>query len=252
MEIKVTVIGWLINALFILLIATALTRSKKLWIGVWCLSCVILIQRGITVGYMPFRNLFESFLWFPFILPFCTLFSARYAKADTLRIDAWLGVIFLFPVAFALKEGIRPLPPALQSHFFVPHVFSYMVGYVLMARATILSIPYVNRTVLGIPGDTSLHLADRSASAGFACITLGLGLGSMWGNEAWGGYWQWDPKEMWSLATWLVYVAYFHLRLKPKADMMARAMLWLGLLFIVLTVAWINLSKLFTGMHSYA
>jgi ABC-type transport system involved in cytochrome c biogenesis permease subunit len=85
-------------------------------------------------------------------------------------------------------------------------------------------------------------------------LTLGLLLGSLWGKICWGHYWQWDPKEMWSLATWFVYAAYFHDRLKhglrrPKA---LGTWLWIGLLFVVLTLTWINLSRLFSGMHTYA
>jgi ABC-type transport system involved in cytochrome c biogenesis permease subunit len=56
---------------------------------------------------------------------------------------------------------------------------------------------------------------------------------------------------MWSLATWLLYAAYFHLRprLSSRAD---RAFLVAGAVMVVLTLTWINLSRLFTGMHSYA
>jgi ABC-type transport system involved in cytochrome c biogenesis permease subunit len=56
---------------------------------------------------------------------------------------------------------------------------------------------------------------------------------------------------MWSLATWFVYSAYFHIsaRLTPKQK---TAFLSLGAIMIILTLTWINLSRLFTGMHSYA
>ena len=71
------------------------------------------------------------------------------------------------------------------------------------------------------------------------------------GGGSWGHWWQFDPKEMWSLATWLVYAAYFHVRprLSARGD---RAFLIAGAAMIVLTLTWINLSKIFTGMHSYA
>jgi ABC-type transport system involved in cytochrome c biogenesis permease subunit len=86
---------------------------------------------------------------------------------------------------------------------------------------------------------------------GFFLLTLGLVLGAAWGKVCWGHWWQFDPKEMWSLATWLLYAAYFHLRprLSPRAD---RILLVAGALMVVLTLTWINLSRLFSGMHSYA
>ncbi len=240
MDIKLSLLGWLLNITFILIGATAITRKRLLWAAVFCCGIAILAVRGWSAGHMPMRNLFESFLWFAMLFPLCTALEWHFTRVDTLRLDAALALVFFFPVVFVFKETLSPLPPALQSPFFVPHVFAYMAGYALMARAAFLS------------WRSDLHLADRSAVIGFFCITVGLALGSWWGNEAWGGYWQWDPKEMWSLATWLIYVGYFHIRLKPRATIWARVLLWLGLLFIILTVTWINLSKLFPGMHNYA
>jgi len=47
---------------------------------------------------------------------------------------------------------------------------------------------------------------------GFILLTIGLLIGSVWARTAWGDYWVWDPKESWSLVTWLVYAVYLHLR----------------------------------------
>ena len=86
---------------------------------------------------------------------------------------------------------------------------------------------------------------------GFFLLTLGLVLGAAWGKVCWGHWWQFDPKEMWSLATWLLYSAYFHLaaRLSPRAK---KVFLVAGAVMVVLTLTWINLSRIFSGMHSYA
>ncbi|MBI2901771.1 MAG: c-type cytochrome biogenesis protein CcsB [Planctomycetes bacterium] len=55
-------------------------------------------------------------------------------------------------------------------------------------------------------------LVYRSISFGFPLLGLGIITGAVWANEAWGRYWGWDPKEAWSLATWLLYFVYLHLR----------------------------------------
>ena len=79
-------------------------------------------------------------------------------------------------------------------------------------------------------------------------------LGSVWGQYAWGHFWGWDPKELWSLASWLVYVGYFHWRYMFAARYAKINSVWaiVGLVVIVITVLWVNLSQLFPGMHSYA
>ena len=145
---------------------------------------------------------------------------------------ALLLALVLIPVAFVMDGRVRRLMPALQSPFFVPHVGAYVLGYILLVRA-------------------ALGTGRRLAALGFLLLTVGLVLGAAWGKVCWGHWWQFDPKEMWSLATWFVYAAYFHLRprLSPRAE---RACLVAGAVMILLTLTWINLSRFFTGMHSYA
>ena len=47
---------------------------------------------------------------------------------------------------------------------------------------------------------------------GFVMLTIGLLVGSVWAKSAWGDYWVWDPKENWSLVTWLAFGLYLHQR----------------------------------------
>ena len=78
-----------------------------------------------------------------------------------------------------------------------------------------------------------------------------------WGRwpDWWGDYWNWDPKELWSLASWLVFVAYFHVhaaagRSYPRLN---SALVFLGGVCIVLTLVWVNLADaIFSGLHVYA
>ncbi len=90
---------------------------------------------------------------------------------------------------------------------------------------------------------------------GFPLMTLGLILGAVWADKGWGRYWGWDPKELWSLVTWLVYLGYLHFRyLKgAKHPIVNSALALAGAVCVVLTLVWVNLSAAFAGgMHSYA
>jgi len=91
-------------------------------------------------------------------------------------------------------------------------------------------------------------------AVGFPLLTLGLILGSWWGKLAWGNYWGWDPKELWSLASWLVYLGYFHWRYMFGKKHASLNSLWAiaGMVAIIITLLWVNLSQLFPGLHSYA
>ena len=178
------------------------------------------------------QNMYEFLMCMAAILPILTYFARRDGDRHALLVDAALQALVLVPVAFFMDGRVKHLMPALQSPFFVPHVGAYVIGYVLLVRA-------------------ALGAGRRLVGLGFFLLTVGLVLGAAWGKVCWGHWWQFDPKEMWSLATWLLYAAYFHLRprLSPRAD---RAFLIAGALMVVLTLTWINLSRLFSGMHSYA
>ena len=195
-------------------------------------AVAMLVHRGITTGHPPMQNMYEFLICTAALLPVLTFVSARWDRQDTLLVDSILLALVLMPVGFFMDGSVKRLMPALQSPFFVPHVGAYVIGYVLLVRA-------------------AMGAGRRLVGLGFFLLTLGLVLGAWWGKVCWGHWWQFDPKEMWSLATWLLYAAYFHLRprLSPRAD---RAFLVAGAVMVVLTLTWINLSRLFTGMHSYA
>jgi cytochrome c-type biogenesis protein CcsB len=133
-------------------------------------------------------------------------------------------------IGYALAKwdaDIVKLPPALQSGWFMPHVLVYFIGYAALAFAVAVAVvqllaarfAWVQRlttikagTMLtGAPLDLDKITYDV-IRFGFVLLTLGLLIGSVWAKSAWGDFWVWDPKENWSLVTWLVYAAYLHLR----------------------------------------
>jgi ABC-type transport system involved in cytochrome c biogenesis permease subunit len=106
-------------------------------------------------------------------------------------------------------------------------------------------------------GGQSVSYADgafRMARLGFPVMTLGLVLGSVWGKYAWADYWHWDPKELWGLIMWLVYVVYFLVRRGAggRGGRVECSIAVLGAVVIVVTVLWVNLGPVFAGLHSYA
>ena len=195
-------------------------------------ALAMLLHRGFVTGHPPMQNLYEFLMCAAVLIPVLTWVSAKADRQDTLLVDAALLALVMVPVCFVMDGGAKRLMPALQSPFFVPHVGSYVLGYILLVRA-------------------AFGAGRRLVCVGFLLLTAGLVLGAAWGKVCWGHWWQFDPKEMWSLATWFVYAAFFHLRarLSPRAT---NVFLAVGAVMIVLTLTWVNLSRIFPGMHSYA
>ena len=99
-------------------------------------------------------------------------------------------------------------------------------------------------------GETLDNLSYRVIGLGFPLLTIGIIAGGVWANEAWGSYWSWDPKETWSLITWLVFAAYLHTRITKGWQGRKPAILAsLGLL--VVWTCYLGVNLLGKGLHSY-
>ena len=93
-------------------------------------------------------------------------------------------------------------------------------------------------------------LNQHCLAIGFPLMTLGIITGSIWAKQAWGSYWQWDPKETWSLITWFLYAALLHQRFTVGwRGRRAAIMAIIGFAAVLFTFWGVNF--LLTGVHSY-
>jgi ABC-type transport system involved in cytochrome c biogenesis permease subunit len=262
MEIKYTIQGLLIYAtIAVYLLAFAVTAARRaragriMFVGGFLLAAVSYAYRWYDVQHVPLQNLFEIFLFLGVACYPISWLCRRILRTGGQWADMLIGAIVLVPAGFVFNARPMQLPPALQSWLFAPHVAVYMLAYIFMAKAAIQA----GEQLLVKPRADGIWLPTEQATyeliaVGFPLLTLGLILGSWWGKLAWGDYWGWDPKELWSLASWLVYLGYFHWRymfgkIHPRINS-----LWAitGIAAIIITVLWVNLSRLFPGLHSYA
>jgi len=99
-----------------------------------------------------------------------------------------------------------------------------------------------------------LYITDNLVNAGLAMMTLGMLMGAIWAKEAWGHYWNWDPKETWAATTWLGYLMYIHLHI-GKSRNHQWACLLLIFCFILLQMCWWGINYMpnaqATSLHTY-
>ena len=262
MAIKYTIQGLLIYAAmagYLLAFVVMLSRQRKaghiLFLAGFLVGCAALAYRWVDVRHIPLQNLFEVFLCLGVLAYPISIFCNRVLRVGGIAADMLIGVIVLFPAGFVFSAEPMQLPPALQSWLFGPHVLVYMLSYILMTKAAVQAAVTIDRAANTEGNLLSPEEATyRMVCAGFPLLTLGLVLGSIWGQNAWGDWWGWDPKELWSLASWLVYVGYFHFRYMFGRRFPRINSLWavVGLVVIIITLLWVNLSRLFPGLHSYA
>ncbi len=222
----------------------------------FAIAVITFVLRWHHVGHVPMQNLFEVFLCLGMLVLPISLFCRRFMRVGGTAADCVIGFIVLLPAGFVFNAEPQRLPPALQSGLFIPHVAAYMTAYMILAKAGVQSLGQLLRKAG--PNDDQLVSYEvatyKMVRLGFPLLTLGLVLGAIWGKIAWGDYWNWDPKELWSFVTWLIYVGYFHFRYVSgrKFPQLNSALVLSGFLAIIITLLWVNLSKLFPGLHSYA
>jgi len=154
---------------------------------------------------------------------------------------------------------MKPLVPALKSNWLIMHVSVMILSYAALLIGSLLAILYCfllimvrfgNQNTTYTPPQTIDSLSYQFIAIGFPLLTLGIVSGSVWANEAWGSFWNWDIKETWSLVTWLMYAFYIHSRLqyywqgKPSAIIAS-----LGFFVVGFTYLGVNLMGI--GLHSY-
>jgi len=221
------------------------------------------VARYIAAGYTPITSLFESLSFSAFAIVCVFLaFELRYNLRVLGAFVAPLAFLFSLFASF-LPAEVRTLPPALNSNWLPVHVMVLFFGYAVFAVMFGAGIMYLlmerelKTKKLGpvfkrLP---SLDVLDdinyRCLQIGFPLLTLGIITGSIWAEYAWGSYWSWDPKEVWSLITWFFYAALLHGRLTVgwrgrKAAILAIV----GFCSILFTFLGVNL--LLPGLHTYS
>ena len=221
-----------------------------------------IIVRYVQGGHVPVTNMHEatSFLsWCILLLFFFHEFRYKLGMLSSFI----MPIVFLFMFSSSIfPREIKVLSPALQSYWFGIHVILAFLGDAAFAMACGIGIMYliqerfVKSKHLGglfqkLPSLQTLdEINYHLITLGFPLLTLAMITGVIWANSAWGSYWRWDPKEVWSLITWLIYALVLHLRLSigwrgKKAAILSIA----G--FIIVVFAFIGVSLILKGQHTF-
>lgn len=224
------------------------------------LHTATLIARGVYAGRVPLVYSFEfasAFAWGVCLL--ALVFMLKY-KFHALGAFAMPVVLLLTFYASLQNRSVRALMPALNSNWLVYHVSTVIVAYSAFAVSFAIALIFLlrDRAKPGsfwdnhLPDKTKLDiLSYRAARLGLVFLTITIILGALWAEQAWGNYWTWDPKETWSLITWLIYAMYLHLRMgKGIQGKTAAVIAVIGFLCVLFTYVGVN--ALLPGLHSYA
>jgi ABC-type transport system involved in cytochrome c biogenesis permease subunit len=180
-------------------------------------------------GHGPYFGLYDSlssnlwlqlaaFLLFAWLRP-----AVRRAHVAAFGLCALLGVWLVF----APQTAGAP-PPTFESAWFHLHVYAGKLSYALLFNAAMVALTDARRQ----NRDATVAYLMRAAFIGHTTMLLG---GAAWGYAAWGGYWDWNTLEVWTLLTWLGFGIYFHQR-PATASAPGRIQSWLAVAVYVFAV----------------
>ena len=188
--------------------------SKYLLATGLVLHTIALTLRTYETGHAPMADLFETLVfysWCTVALSVAVIF--RYAERETEVVTVPLAVLALFFALVNLTAG-EPLPLVLRTYWFEIHVISSFVAYALFTLAFSGAVLFlINEPVKDTEPELLKkyqEIAGRCILWGFFFFSASMFAGAVWAWLAWGTYWLWEPKVIWSFIVWFFYAGAMH------------------------------------------
>ncbi len=229
------------------------------------LVVVGVVLRAAEVQRWPLGNMYEfAIVGSMFVLVSYCLWSTR-------RDLRWLGLFVVTPVLLTLGLAITvwytdasELMPSLRSVWLAIHVtvatlsvavftIGFSLGILYLVQDRLESAPRRPRSFMDrLPDARALERLTYAAHiVAFPLWTFTVIAGAIWARQAWGSYWNWDPKEVWSFVIWVVYAAYLHAR--ATTGWKRQNAVWIALVgFGCILVNFAVVNVFFVGQHSYS
>lgn len=189
------------------------TAVSLVFLG-FLLQTTSLLWRWNLAGFLPVTNLFSTLFFFSWALACCYIyFDLRY------RIGAsglFVMLLNLILIGFAVRRDstLPDLIPSLDTIYFDTHIALSFLGYAFFAMAFSLGVLYLFQRRYKselLPTESLLRkLNEEAIFLGFILFTLCMLIGGIWAYEAWGYWFSWNIKGVWSFLVWLFYAGMCH------------------------------------------
>jgi len=209
----INTLGWISFALYVAGIFFALSKKIKPYKVITAAGLLLhtaaLTLRTIEVGHAPMANRYETLLFFSWAIILTNLVVVfRYNIAKTSLITTPIGLILLF-WAMQASDAVTPMYPALKTIWFEIHVTSSFVGYALFTLAMSGAVLFL-KAGESEESRTFSDINNKAVLWGFVLFSLSMYSGAIWGYLAWGAYWLWEPKTVWSFILWFYFAGILH------------------------------------------
>lgn len=172
-----------------------------------------LVERIYSFGHAPMASMYETLAFYAWTVALVTLIVIfRYRERSAALITVPMASI---AVAFALANARPggPLTLILKTHWFEIHVTASFAAYALFTLAFAGAVLYLLQMLRSGTDETLKRyqdIAGKSVLWGFFFFSASMFAGAIWGYLAWGAYWMWEPKIIWSFIVWFYYAGAMH------------------------------------------
>ncbi len=183
---------------------------------------------GLTaykINAIPVENLYQTLLIADLALAGIFIIFQSKLNLKILGVLITPVIVIMMAAAFIAPDTIVSKEPVLKGFWLVAHIIMIFMGEAALAMACGTGVLYliqeraIKKKKRGFFYNRlpSLDMLDSTGysciTSGFVMLTFGLITGFIYAKTIWGKFWSGDPKEIWSIVTWLVYAALLHGRL---------------------------------------
>jgi ABC-type transport system involved in cytochrome c biogenesis permease subunit len=217
--------------------------------------------RWVRTGHPPFVSLFESMIFSVLLLAFFYQLLRWRRPGASLAIAPMSGIaLLLMGWSLTLPHEASPLSAALDNVWLFIHASFATAGAAIFLMAAALASAYLlgpqklARLRLPKAVEPEIESIPRSVAnfllLGFILWGTMIASGAIWANIAWGRYWGWDPIELWSLISWILYALLLHSRITFKLPARLYCILTILTAVVVAFSLW-GIQYVYETIHSY-
>jgi ABC-type transport system involved in cytochrome c biogenesis permease subunit len=210
------------------------------------LQAMYLFTRGMHLGRLPIIGPHDTlFFLSASIVLFAVPLTVKLQNRRQFLYPILILSIFFVLLSLLYKPHNVPLTPLLKTFWFEAHIVLSFFSYALFSIAAVLGVVFFVRK-----GQQIEMFQYKIILVGYSLFSAGMIFGGIWAYLAWGTYWLWTPKELWTVILWLFYSLYLHARLRKWWA--AKPSVILGIIgFFIMMFTYLGVSLLMESSHAF-
>ena len=230
--------------ILIILYPLALYRARLI-LPALILHSGLITASAVQYGRIPLIGTHDTLGFLAFAIGVVYLIFGWDRKRDLYSYITIPLILLLLAGSLASPVMQGPLPPVLKTIWFELHVILSFVSYALFGIGAVFGIISLSQN-----DESAEKYQYRNLLLGYVLFSIAMIFGGVWAYLAWGTYWIWTPKELWTTIVWFWYSLYLHARL--VRGWTGPRVVWMGIIgFIIVMFTYVGVGLLMKSSHEF-